>query len=167
MVRIPALPREFLARAIPRLQSEEWLLGVAATGSYASDSMDEFSDLDLTLVIDDASFETILSEGKQIAAELGQLLTAFSGEHVGEPRLLLCMYGNPVLHVDFFFTKLSELRRVMQEPVVLWERSGLLSERLRNQNNTSPLTIDPQWMADRIRYLDPQGSGKHRARGTL
>jgi hypothetical protein len=33
------------------------------------------------------------------------LLVGFTGEHVGEPRVLICLYGPPVLHVDLKFGK--------------------------------------------------------------
>ena len=37
------------------------------------------------------------------AAGLGPLLACFTGEHVGEPRLLIALYGPPPVHVDLKF----------------------------------------------------------------
>jgi hypothetical protein len=42
-----------------------------------------------------------MEDRQQIAASLGSLLTVFTGDHVGEPRLLGCPYEvTPPLHVD-------------------------------------------------------------------
>jgi len=32
---------------------------------------------------------------------MGTLQESFTGEHVAEPRRLICLYGPPLLHVDF------------------------------------------------------------------
>jgi hypothetical protein len=43
------------------------------------------------------------------AGALGPLLSAFTGDHVGEPRLLICLYGPPLLHVDLKFVTPADL----------------------------------------------------------
>src|SRR5580765_7199848 len=89
---VPAVHADFLATALARLAADARLVGVAAGGSYAADALDEFSDLDLMIAIEPAAYETVLAERQMIAAGLGTLLVAFTGEHVGEPRLLICLY---------------------------------------------------------------------------
>ena len=42
----------------------------------------------------------------QLAESLHLLLAAFTGEHVGEPRLLICLYRSPLLHVDLKYVSL-------------------------------------------------------------
>lgn len=85
-------------------------------------AMDEYSDLDLVIVYDNAYRNEIMEQGIQLAEELEQLLSAFTGEHVGEPRLVICLYGPPLLHVDLKFISKSELRIRTENPIVLWER---------------------------------------------
>lgn len=46
---------------------------------------------------------------RELAGTLGHLLHAFTGEHVGEPRLLICLYGPELLHVDLKFVTLEML----------------------------------------------------------
>jgi hypothetical protein len=41
--------------------------------------------------------------------------SAFSGEHVGEPRALICLYGPPLLPVDLKFVSLSDAAMGRQE----------------------------------------------------
>ena len=44
-----------------------------------------------------------MGERRTIAESCGGLLAAFTGEHVGEPRLLICLYGPPLAHVNLKF----------------------------------------------------------------
>ncbi len=76
------------------------------SGIVVMGSMDEFSDIDLVLVIDPPTIDDVMHERTMIASRLGRLVAAFTGEHVGEPRLLICLYDDPVLHVDFKFVNL-------------------------------------------------------------
>src|SRR5678816_2060583 len=97
---LPELHREFLLRSIDRLNNDRRIVGVAAGGSFITNSMDEFSDLDLIIAIEPADYAEVNLERMKIAASLGKLLAAFTGEHVGEPRVLICLYEAPLLHVD-------------------------------------------------------------------
>jgi hypothetical protein len=84
-----------------------------------------------------------------LAAQLGPLLVAFTGEHVGEPRLLICLYGPPPLHVDLIFIAVADAAARVDEPVVLWERGTVLSDALRQGEARYPQP-DAQWIEDRF-----------------
>ncbi|NRS94850.1 hypothetical protein DFH40_002566 [Clostridium beijerinckii] len=47
-----------------------------------------------------------MNERIKIAESLGTLLSAFTGEHVGEPRLLICLCEPELLHVDLKFVSI-------------------------------------------------------------
>lgn len=64
--------------------------------------MDEFSDLDLVLVPKE-KVSNDKPEMPDYAKRFGPFLSGFTGEHVGEPRVLICLYGEPLLHVDVKF----------------------------------------------------------------
>lgn len=148
----PALPAPhaaFLAAAIPRLAADARLVGVAAGGSYLTDTVDEFSDLDLVIAVAPGSYETVLAERQAIAAGLGPLLVGFTGEHVGEPRLLICLYGPPLLHVDLKFVREDQLDARVEDPAVLWERDGRMHAALSTGTARFP-EPDPQWIEDRF-----------------
>lgn len=138
----------FLDHALPRLQADERLLGVAAGGSFISGHLDEYSDIDLVLVYRDQGGPAP-AERMQVARSLGHLLAAFTGEHVGEPRLLICLYGPPLLHVDLKFVALGEFGVRVENPKILWERDGDLSTALRAAPGKWPYP-DSQWIEDRF-----------------
>ncbi|HQQ71965.1 MAG TPA: hypothetical protein PLL92_16900, partial [Alicycliphilus sp.] len=113
---LPGVHRAFLDGALPVLAADERLLGVAAVGSFAEDRMDAHSDLDLVLCCEARDHAALLDGRQALAASLGRLVAAFTGEHVGEPRLLICLYGPPVLHVDLKFMCVDDLGARDDEP---------------------------------------------------
>src|SRR5438477_114711 len=121
----PGLPEahaSFLRHALERLGEDSRLVGVAAGGSYLTGAMDEWSDLDLVVAVEPAAYAAVIADRPRIAASLGRLLAAFTGEHVGEPRVLICLYGAPLLHVDLKFVTLAAAAERVEDPAVLWER---------------------------------------------
>jgi predicted nucleotidyltransferase len=146
---IPELHARFLERALDRLGQDARLVGVAAAGSYPSGTLDEFSDLDLLIAVEPEAYALVLHERQALARELGPLLAAFTGEHVGEPRVLICLYGPPLLHVDLKFVSLADAATRVEDPAVLWERDGRLSHALRNGVARFPMP-DLQWIEDRF-----------------
>lgn len=146
---VPAILEEFLTAALPRFKADKRFLGVAAGGSYIRQELDEFSDLDLVLVVRDPSFEEVMGERKAIAESLGTLLQAFTGDHVGEPRLLICLYDKPLLHVDLKFVAFRDFKERAEDPVVLWERSEILTKAIKENPSEWPRT-DLQWIEDRF-----------------
>ncbi|WP_257448630.1 nucleotidyltransferase domain-containing protein [Archangium lipolyticum] len=150
MQHLPLRHREFLTSALGAWRANPGILGVLAGGSFLSRSMDEFSDLDLILVVSDELRATIAQERTTIARAAGPLLQGFTGEHVGEPRLLICLYGPPLLHVDLKFISVSELDSRIEEPEILFERAGVITERLRSTRANPLETPSAQWIEDRF-----------------
>lgn len=149
---LPASHQTFLDRALAVLRDDRRILGVAAAGSYITGELDAFSDLDLVIVVRTDDYDEVMRERDVIAARLGPLLSAFTGEHVGEPRLLICLYDDPLLHVDLKFVHPESLGSGrVDDPVLLWERD---EERpLARMIAATPAIyppVDPQWIEDRI-----------------
>ena len=140
--------QEFAQQVTNIVSTDENVIGLAAAGSWIVKEMDEYSDLDLVLVTRDK-----LSDDKNkmmaMATRFGDLLSAFTGEHVGEPRLLVCLYDNPLLHVDIKFLQLQEFSSRVENPVVLFERNQQLTTILQSTTPVWPLP-DYQWIEDRF-----------------
>jgi len=146
---LPEPHREFLQRSIEILNNDHRIVGVAAGGSFITNSMDEFSDLDLIIAVEPAHYAEVNLERMKIAASLGKLLAAFTGEHVGEPRVLICLYEPSLLHVDLKFVSLDDVATRVEDPCVLWEREERLSSALAHSEAEFP-TRSPQWIEDRF-----------------
>ena len=111
--------------------------------------MDEFSDLDLVVVCRDEHQPEMLASAPAFAAGLGPLLACFTGEHVGEPRLLIALYGPPSVHVDLKFVTDSQFDQRVENGLILWQRDGALDAALRRAAPAWPQP-DPQWIEDRF-----------------
>ncbi|MFC5262685.1 aminoglycoside 6-adenylyltransferase [Kribbella qitaiheensis] len=147
------IPEQFsdLAPAIlAAAEQDPRLVGVIAGGSVVTGTADKYSDLDLVLVSPtEADHRAVLAEAPDFAAKVGPLLAAFTGEHVGEPRLLITLYGPAPRHVDFKFVTLADLDHRVEDGLVLWDRDSSVQARLKQRSATWPRT-DPQWIEDRF-----------------
>jgi hypothetical protein len=148
VVRMTTVHREAAARAVEVLAQDPRIAGVAAAGSWLT-GLDAFSDLDLVVAVFPDEAAAVSRERLAIAASLGPLLSAFTGEHVGEPRLLICLYGPPLLHVDLKFVALPDLADRVDEPQILWQRDDALTRAMANTTAVYP-SPDPQWIEDRF-----------------
>src|SRR5829696_2356432 len=119
---LPTHYAAFLAEACEILSADRRIHTLLAGGSMIHGGMDEFSDLDLVVVVEEEFYTEVLASRMEIARGVGPLLSAFTGEHVGEPRLLICLYGPELLHVDLKFVTMSDLDRLIERPIVLWSR---------------------------------------------
>src|SRR5437867_1981642 len=146
---LPPRHRAFLDRALPMFQADARLVGLAAGGSFITGELDEHSDLDLVVVSLPGASHDVLREGVDIAQRLGPLLAAFPGDHVGEARLLICLYGPPLLHVDLKFLSTDELRHRVEDPTILWDRHGALRSALSTAKAEYPQPR-VQWIEDRF-----------------
>jgi predicted nucleotidyltransferase len=156
---IPEPHAAFLRGALPRLAADGRLVGVAAGGSYLSGTLDQWSDLDLVIAVEPEAHAAVLADRQRIAAGLGPLLAAFTGEHVSEPRLLICLYGPPPLHVDLKLVSLPDVAERVEDPAVLWERDGRMSGALARGVARFP-TPDLQWIEDRFWVWVHYGASK-------
>jgi len=138
-----------LDRLTQAAERDERILAVTEGGSAVAGELDEFSDLDVLIVCTEDGHASLLREAKEFAAALGPLLSSYSGEHVGEPRLLLCLYGPPLLHVDLKLVSRADLDRRVEDDIVVWEREpGLVAAAA-----TAPAewpSPDAQWFEDRF-----------------
>lgn len=142
------IQKEFAEKIVEIIKKDSSVIGLAAAGSWIANEMDEYSDLDLVLVTGEKVSD---SKDKMLsyANKFGQLLSAFTGEHVGEHRLLICLYKEPLLHVDIKFLTLVEFESRVEEPVILLDTDGQLQEVLDRTEGKFPYP-DFQLMEDRF-----------------
>lgn len=140
--------KQFANNVMELIKGDESIVGLAVAGSWITNEIDEFSDLDLILVTKekiggDKAGMLAYAEG------FGQLLSGFTGEHVGEPRVLICLYDDPLLHVDIKFVTPDEFRQRIETPVILLDKTGQLKSILEQTEPKFPYP-DYQWIEDRF-----------------
>ena len=142
------IQQEFAGKAKTILETDDNVIGLAVAGSWLTNEIDEFSDLDLILVT-----QQKISGDKNLmldyAKRLGNFLSGFTGEHVGEPRVLICLFDNPLLHVDIKFVTLNEFKSRIETPKLLLDKNGQLEKAISNSQANFPYP-DYQWIEDRF-----------------
>src|SRR5688572_18687477 len=142
------IQQSFANNVVSVIKNDRFIIGLAAAGSWITNELDEYSDLDLILIT-----ETKISDEKEkmigYASRFGNLISAFTGEHVGEPRVLISLYDDPLLHVDIKFLTLPEFSERVEDPIVLFERDKKLSEVIHDNKGVWPVP-DLQWIEDRF-----------------
>lgn len=140
----------FINLALPELKRDARIAGIALGGSYIhKETMDEFSGLDFVIAVRDEDWDKVLVERVEIANKLGSLVASFTGEHINRPNQLICLYQNPLMHVDLGFVPLCEVGDRYDNPVVLYEVGAAMSEAYRKQPVKTPIA-DLQWYEDRF-----------------
>lgn len=156
---IPTELQNFTHRVVEVLKRDNRITGIALGGSYITGTMDEFSDLDFVIAINPEDTAQVMNERIQIAGKLGNLLSAFTGEHVGEPRLVICLYDSPLIHVDLKFVSLADAGKRIEDPVILYQKNNGLTEAFSKEPAVFPMP-DLQWIEDRFWVWVHYGAGK-------
>ena len=162
---MPPVQAAACGRIAAALQSDARLDALLLAGSAISSAMDAQSDLDFVVVCAEPHYAAIMPLRREIAAAAGTLLAAFSGEHVGEPRLLICLYADPLLHVDFKFVTAAMLSPRVEDPLIVWSRCGSVAGRLADGSSRWPNQA-PEWFEERFWIWLHYAAGKQR-RGEL
>ncbi|MCM8735411.1 hypothetical protein M5E06_14695 [Azospirillum sp. A1-3] len=118
-------------------------------GSYIHGGFDEHSDLDFLIVVEDDSYSDVMASRMAFAEALPDLLGAFTGEHVGEPRLLICLYGPPLLHVDLKFVLAADLDHQIERRAILFARDNAEVERRVRSGRVEWPNLPSEWFESR------------------
>lgn len=146
---LPAPLAERLAAIRARVAADTRFEALLVAGSVAAGQADAWSDLDLVVVCTREAWPGVLDARHGFAATCGPLLAAFTGEHVGEPRLLICLYGPPLVHVDFKFVTVQALAERVDELRVLVDKTGVAWRVLSDSRARYPAP-DLDWIEARF-----------------
>jgi hypothetical protein len=138
----------FLKKSSEKIFADKRILALCIGGSWIHKEIDKYSDLDLILITRER-----LSSSKdtmyEIASNIGEIVAGFTGDHVGEKRLFICLYKNPILHVDLKFLEPFEFDDRIENPLIIWERENIISSRI-GKTEPGKESIDYQWIEDRF-----------------
>ncbi|GHA34724.1 nucleotidyltransferase domain-containing protein [Photobacterium aphoticum] len=146
---LPHSHKQLLSHILAVFTQDPRIVGIGASGSYASDTMDQYSDLDLVIAINPDDYAAVMEERFTLIEQLEGKVAAFTGEHVGEPRLVIALFAPHALHVDFKFVALPDAAVRVDDTKVVWERDGQLSAIYAQSTPHYPCPT-PQWVEDRF-----------------
>lgn len=139
---------QFALRVAEIVKNDPEIIGLAVAGSWITNEIDAYSDLDLILVTKEKVSDD-KSRMIEYARRFGNFLTGFTGEHVGEPRALICLYDDPLLHIDIKFLTKDEFRTRIETPIILADTDEQLQHILQTSIPNFPYP-DYQWIEDRF-----------------
>lgn len=146
---LPPLHAEVLQKIHAAVADDPRMVALLAGGSYIHGGFDQHSDLDLVVVVDDDWYDDVMAARLAFAGRMGGLLSAFTGEHVGEPRLLICLYGPVLLHVDLKFVTAADLGRLVERPAVLFARDAEAIQARLDAATIAWPDASPEWFEHR------------------
>lgn len=146
---LPSQHATFLEQLVEMLKQDHRFEALLAGGSMVHGGFDELSDLDLVPIVRDEAYPQVMKQRRAVAESFGNLLAAFTGEHVGEPRLLICLYGPELLHVDLKFLVRADLGQLVERPLVLWARNPAAIELTLDKAKIVWPNHSPDWFEDR------------------
>ncbi len=162
---IPTPHKTILDSIVRSAQNDIRLSAILAGGSLLHGGFDEHSDLDLIIVASEHDYDSVMQTRRRFAESCGDLLAAFSGEHVGEPRLLICLYGPDAIHVDLKFVTVDSFQALIERPTILWSRDDEL-EGIINSADVNWPNHPAEWFEQRFWIWVHYGAAKI-ARGEL
>lgn len=162
---MPSVQATVCERIAAALHADARLEALLLAGSAIGGTMDAQSDLDFVVVCAEPDYAAVMQSRREIASGAGALLAAFSGEHVGEPRLLICLYADPLLHVDFKFVTAAMLSPRVEDPLIVWSRSEAVAGRLADGSSLWPNQA-PEWFEERF-WIWLHYAASKRRRGEL
>jgi len=150
MERLP-LHRAHLEAACREAKERDGILGMVIGGSFASGQADEYSDLDLQLVVEEAGFDRAVGQLREIADAAGRVVAAFTAEHVGLPEMLIVLFDD-LIHADFQPVLLARLsqRNAGLPALVLWEHHGTVSAALTGEPRPEDPSRELAWFEGRM-----------------
>ncbi len=153
---------DFIQTCSKKMEQGGEFAALVTRGSFGTPDFDEHSDLDLLLLTQSSSQEHGTEQRKRFASELGPLLSSFTGEHVGEPSILICLYntGPRLLHVDLDFRASHEVDWCFSQEQIHWLRQGESVRALVDPPERAQPNV--QWMEDRFWTWIHYGVGKCR-----
>ncbi|TGL14941.1 aminoglycoside 6-adenylyltransferase [Leptospira meyeri] len=138
----------YIKNLINFAKSDNRFIAICCAGSAITEELDKYSDLDIVLITENNVIFTP-EEMKHFARQLGDLLVGFTGEHVGESRLLICLYNSPLLHVDLKFIQIQDFHDRVENPKVLFDRYNQIPTLYKNTEAIWP-NLNFQWIEDRF-----------------
>jgi hypothetical protein len=126
------------------------ILAMFIGGSFASGDADDYSDLDLQLIVEDGAIERLVPKLRPLADQAGPVVAAFFAEHVGLPNMLIVLYED-LVHADLQPVQVSDVgtRNAGLSTHVIWERDAAVSSALGAKYEADP-TRELSWLEDRI-----------------
>jgi hypothetical protein len=126
--------RKIAENAKSYLLNDQRFIAMAIGGSWINRQLDEFSDLDVYLLYDN-HISLSLNEKKEILDSWGSQLCFYTNGHDADVTVSIYDFSPGLLHVDCRWTTLDRLKERVEDPEIIFDKKGLLSDFFKKHPN--------------------------------
>jgi predicted nucleotidyltransferase len=124
VLQLPPNHQSFLDRFVAACMADSRVVAAFLGGSHAKGTADQFSDLDLTMIVTDADYDRFYAERAAFLRPIGEPIFL---ETFGNPNIVFLIYPDGA-EVELWFASPSRLRHIQCGPFrVLLDKSGILA----------------------------------------
>jgi hypothetical protein len=125
------LHRNFVNKASLQLKDDPRFMGMAIGGSWIDHKLDEYSDLDIYLIMVE-DFNPKIEEKRAILEAFGKILCFYTNTNDENVTVSLFNFEPLLLHVDCKWIHLDGFRKRVENPTIIFEHGKLLSDCIDN-----------------------------------
>lgn len=117
----------FVKRVVSQIKTDDRFTGMALGGSWLDKRLDEFSDLDIYLIMADHRTLSFI-EKKKILGQWGKILCFYPDSN--DKNVSVCLYNfkQQLLHVDCKWIDLIGFRKRVENQEIVIDKDGMLSK---------------------------------------
>jgi len=119
---------KMLSKCVQLLKADGRVEGTYVVGSMADGTFDDYSDIDINVVVKDEAYAGFYEERFRFAEQIGDLLSTFEVEWLN-CQMLGAIYRNYV-EVDFCYTTLEKVEVFSDRYKILLDRTGRVRQNL-------------------------------------
>jgi len=133
-VKNKSVLRNMLSKCVQLLEADSRVEGAYVVGSMADGTFDDYSDIDLYIVVKDERYTEAYQERFRFAEQIGDVLSTFEIEWPN-CQLLGAIYRN-YMEVDFCYTMLEKVEVFSDRYKILLDRTGRVRQTLVKKDFT-------------------------------
>jgi hypothetical protein len=144
--------RDVLKNTIDYFAADNRVLGLFVGGSIVSGTMDEYSDIDVDVIVRDDDFESVFSERGRAVEAIGRPLARFIADHLPiRVDMFIVLYEGPVkLDLDYIRASVLEPNWRWSRRHILKDTDGFLADIVSRSEGMTRPSLD----VERIQNLD-------------
>jgi predicted nucleotidyltransferase len=135
-----------LSRCVRLLEADGRVEGAYVVGSMADATFDDYSDIDLYVVVKDEHYAQVYEERFRFAEQIGDVLSTFEVQWPN-CQMLGAIYRNYV-EIDLCYTKLGEAEVFSDRYKIVLDRSGKLQKTLLKKEYPIDVEVELKNQAD-------------------
>lgn len=146
-----------LEKAVSLLITDPRILGIYLSGSFANGQPDQYSDLDINLLVSSADRESVVKDHEKLRSEVAKIATWFPAVHLNNPNQIIVFYEKRYpIHVDYEYKTPEELKPIAKgkDAFILLDKDGALDKWKavcsETKENMSPTLERLQYFEDRF-----------------